>query len=257
MKVIILAGGFGARLSELTSNLPKPLIEIAGRPLIWYVMKTYASYGFNDFVVACGYKGEKLHEYFMNLYSTSSDMRMDLSSNKVEVLKTKAPDWKVTLVDTGLNTMTGGRIKKLADHIDEDTFMLTYGDGISDININELLKFHRAHGKKATITAVRMPRFGIVNIEDSGKVDSFQEKRLDNSPYINAGYMVLSKSVLDYIDGDNTPLESTPLERLCGEGELFAYKHNGFWKAVDTLRDKIELEKFLNDDNNKVNLWKT
>ncbi len=256
MKVVILAGGFGSRLSELTTNLPKPLIEIAGKPLIWYIMKTYASYGFNDFIVACGYKGDKLREYFTRLFHMSNDIRVNLSDNKLEVLKNNSPDWKVTLVDTGLNTMTGGRIKRLADYIDGDTFMLTYGDGVSDIDITDLLKFHKSHGKKATFTAVRMPRFGIVEVASDGKVTSFQEKRLDNSPFINAGYMVLSKSVLDYIDGDETPFETVPLEKLYENGELFAYKHNGFWKAVDTLRDKMELEHELNNGEGKVKLWK-
>lgn len=235
MKVVILAGGYGTRLSEETMNIPKPLVEVAGKPLIWYIMKAYASQGYNDFVVASGYKAEKIREYFATSPSEG---------------------WDVTVVDTGLNTMTGGRIKRVAGYLDGDTFMLTYGDGVSDINLEELLKFHRAHGKKATVTAVRMPRFGIVNIGDGGKVTSFQEKRLESSPYINGGFMVLSKSVIDYIEGDDTAFETTPLQRLAEDGELYAYKYDGFWKCVDTLRDKQELEQIMNSNDMRVRLWK-
>lgn len=256
MKVVILAGGLGTRLSEETAIVPKPLVEINGRPLLWYIMKFYASQGYNDFIVACGYKGNKIKEYFNNMGTSSTDFTIDIAKNKKEVLKSEAPDWKVTLVDTGLNTMTGGRIKRIADYIDGDTFMLTYGDGVSDVDLKELLKFHKSHGGKATVTAVRMPRFGIVNIEDDGKVTSFQEKHLKTSPFINGGFMVLSKSVIKYIDGDKTAFETTPLQRLAQEGQLYAYKHEGFWKAVDNLRDKHDLEELLtHDEGGRFRLW--
>ncbi len=256
MKVLILAGGYGTRLSEETSAIPKPLVEIAGKPLIWYVMKTYSHYGFNDFVVACGYKGELLKEYFAHMSRYSSDFTVNMANHDMDIIKDKREKWKVTLIDTGLDTLTGGRMRRLAKYIDGDTFMLTYGDGVSDIDIDKLLTFHKSHGGKATITAVRMPRFGIVNLEKSGKVLSFQEKRLEDSPFINGGFMVLSKSVLDYIKDDKTAFETYPLQKLAEEGELYAYKHEGFWKCVDTLRDKRELEDIMNSNDDKVKLWK-
>jgi glucose-1-phosphate cytidylyltransferase len=254
MKVVILAGGYGTRLSEITSTIPKPMVDIAGKPLLWYIMNIYSSQGFNDFVIACGYKGDKIKEYFSNLSNTTDDFTIDMAKGTKDVVKEKTPDWKVTVVDTGLDTLTGGRLKKVAEYISEDTFMLTYGDGVADININGLLRFHRSHGKKATITAVRMPRFGVLQIENDGRVSSFQEKRLEHSPLINGGFMVLSKSVLDYIDNDHTPLESLPMQKLSEDEELYAYVHNGFWKCVDTLRDKQELEDIIK--NREVGLWK-
>ena len=256
MKVVILAGGYGTRLSEITTNIPKPLVEISGKPLIWYIMKIYASQGFNDFIVACGYKGEKLKEYFMNLSLVSNDYSIDFKNNKISILKeNKGEDWKVTLVDTGLNTLTGGRIKAIKDYIDGDTFMLTYGDGVADIDIQKLLTFHKTHGKKATLTVVKMPRYGIVDVFENGQIKAFHEKRLENSPLINGGFMILSKSVLDYIDKD-VPFETTPMEKLSADNELYGYRHEGFWKAVDTLRDKIELEDILTDPKSQVKLWK-
>ena len=254
MKVVILAGGYGTRLSEITSTIPKPMVDIAGKPLLWYIMNIYSSQGFNDFVIACGYKGDKIKEYFSNLSNTTDDFTIDMAKGTKDVVKEKTPDWKVTVVDTGLDTLTGGRLKKVAEYISEDTFMLTYGDGVADININGLLRFHRSHGKKATITAVRMPRFGVLQIENDGRVSSFQEKRLEHSPLINGGFMVLSKSVLDYIDNDHTPLESLPMQKLSEDEELYAYVHNGFWKCVDTLRDKQELEEAI--IHKEIQLWK-
>ena len=255
MKVVILAGGYGTRLSEETSVIPKPLVEVAGKPLLWYIMKTYSHWGFNDFIIAAGYKSEKIKSYFADLALASDDFKIDLSTGKVEILKKKAPDWKITVVDTGIETMTGGRIKRAAEHIKEDTFMLTYGDGISDINIKKLLDFHNKHGKIATLTAVRMPRFGILEM-DGDLVTSFQEKRLDHSPFINGGYMVLSKKVLDYIEGDEMPFETIPLQRLSEDRELCAYKYEGFWKCVDTLKDKKDLEKIFEKGEGAAEIWK-
>jgi glucose-1-phosphate cytidylyltransferase len=255
MKVVILAGGYGTRLSEETSLVPKPLIEIAGKPLLWYIMKTYAYWGFNDFVIAAGYKSEKIKSYFASLSMASDDFKVDVSTGKVETLKKNAPDWKVTVVDTGIDTMTGGRIKRAAEYIKDDTFMLTYGDGVSDINIKKLLDFHNKHGKMATLTAVRMPRFGILEM-DGDLVTSFQEKRLERSPFINGGYMVLSKKVLKYIEGDEMPFETFPLQQLSEDGELCAYKYEGFWKCVDTLKDKKDLEKILEKRERVADVWK-
>ena len=247
MKVVILAGGYGTRLSEETASIPKPLVEISGKPLIWYIMQHYAFYGFNDFIIAGGYKVEKLKEYFRSMHELYSDFTVDIKPNnavaKVNYINT-VPDWKVTVLDTGLNTMTGGRIKRVASHIDGDDFMVTYGDGVTDLNIKDLVAFHRSHGGKATITAVRLPRFGMLNLEDN-KVKSIQEKRMNESPFINGGFMVLNKSVIDYIEGDRTVLETTPLQRLAEEGSLYAYKHEGFWKCVDTMKDRKELEEYF------------
>ena len=255
MKVVILAGGYGTRLSEETSVVPKPLVEVAGKPLLWYIMKTYSHWGFNDFIIASGYKSDKIKSYFANLAMASDDFKVDLSTGKVEILKKIAPDWKVTVIDTGIETMTGGRIKKAAEYIKDDTFMLTYGDGVSDINIRKLLDFHNKHGKIATLTAVRMPRFGILEM-DCDLVTSFQEKRLDSSPFINGGYMVLSKEVLEYIDGDETPFETRPLQKLAEDGELCAYKYEGFWKCVDTLKDKKDLGEILERRDKVAEVWK-
>lgn len=238
MKVVILAGGRGTRMSEVTSVIPKPMVEVAGKPLIWYVMNIYSSYGFNDFIIAAGYKAEEIKKYFAEP-------------------KNKKPVWKMSIIDVDINrnTGTGGAIKEVADYIDGAEFMLTYGDGVADININDLLKFHHSRGKLATITAVRMPRFGIVTVEGDGKVSSFQEKRLEYSPLINGGFMVLSKKVIDYIDGPRTAFETAPMERLYEEGQLYAYVYNGFWMAVDSLRDKMDLEAVLADKTRKVEPW--
>ena len=254
MKVVILAGGRGTRMGEVTSAIPKPMVEVAGKPLLLYIMESYAAYGFKDFIIAVGYKGEIIKEYFANLQVILSDYRINLLTGKTTILKDRKPDWNITIVDIGNNTGTGGSIKKLAEYIDGNEFMLTYGDGVADVNIDELLKFHRAHGKLATITAVKMPRFGIVTVEREGRVSSFQEKRLENSPLINGGFMVLSKKVVDYIEGPETVFETTPMQKLCEDGELYAYIHNGFWRAVDTLRDRADLEEVLNDKNSKVKL---
>lgn len=255
MKIVILAGGLGTRISEESLVIPKPLIEIGGRPLLWHIMKIYSFYGYNDFIIACGYKGEKIKQYFSDLYLNSNDFSIETSSRTVKIIKKNTEDWKVTLVDTGLETMTGGRLKRVEKYIKEDTFMATYGDGLSDINITELLKFHVSHGKKATVSAARMPRFGILNISNDNVVTDFQEKRLDNSPFISAGFFVLSKEVLDYIGGDNVPFETTPLQTLAEERELVAYKISGFFRPLDTINDKKILEDLWHSKKAPWKVW--
>ncbi|MGC9042422.1 MAG: glucose-1-phosphate cytidylyltransferase [Myxococcota bacterium] len=242
MKVVILAGGFGTRFAEETDIKPKPMIEIGGRPILWHILKIYSHYGFNEFIICLGYKGYIIKEFFMNYYIHQSDITVDLKENRVEIHKTSSEQWRVTLIDTGLNTMTGGRLKRVRDYIDEDEFMMTYGDGVGDININELLKFHRNEKTLATLTAVQPSgRFGVLKL-DGNRIISFQEKPKGDGGWINAGFFVLNKKVFDYITGDETIWEREPLERLARDGQLIAYKHYGFWKPMDTLRDKRELE---------------
>ncbi len=248
MKVVILAGGFGTRLSEETELKPKPMVEIGGKPMLWHIMKIYSHYGFNDFIICLGYKGYMIKEYFANYFLHQSDVTIDIKNNKVKVHHSKAEPWRITLIDTGLNTMTGGRIKRIEKYINS-TFMLTYGDGVSDINIKELIKYHKKNKKYATITAVQPSgRFGAVSIKEDGVVESFFEKPKGDNAWINGGFFVLEPDVFNYIkNGDNEIWEKAPLEELAKDGQLVAYKHSGFWKCMDTLRDKIELE----------NLWKT
>jgi len=255
MKVVILAGGVGSRLSEETAMIPKPLVEIGGKPLLWHILKIYSVYGYNDFIISCGYKGEKIKEYFRNLYLNSSDLTIDIKKNEISVHRSSADDWKVTLVDTGLETMTGGRIKNVEKYLDGETFMATYGDGLSNVNINKLLAFHKSHGKKATVTAVRMPRFGMLKISNKDKVIDFQEKRLHNSPFISSGFFVLSRSVLDFIDSPMTPFETTPLQKLADAGELMAYKHDGFFRPLDNLNDKRILEEIWASGKAPWKVW--
>jgi len=247
MKVLILAGGYGTRLSELTSTMPKPLVDVNGKPLLLYIMEHYARHGFNDFIIACGYRGEKIREYFSKNFSMDRSSEHGAEDAPITFTNSNGPKWRVTLVDTGLDTLTGGRIKRCAKYLDGDEFMYTYGDGVSDVDLKKLLEFHHRYGQMATICAVRMPRFGVVQLDNAGKVTSFQEKRLEHSPLINGGFMVLNKSVLDYIEGDKTAFETTPMQILSEKGELYAYRHDGFWKCVDSLRDKMELEEILKD----------
>jgi len=244
MKVIILAGGFGTRISEDSHLRPKPMIEIGGRPILWHIMKTYSHYGFNDFVICLGYKAYVIKEYFANYFLHASDVTFDFANkNQMTVHNNNAEPWKVTLVDTGLNTMTGGRIKRVKQYIDNQTFMLTYGDGVSDINITDLLNFHKNHGKLATLTAIQPAgRFGALDIVDQNQVKGFKEKPQGEMGWVNGGFMVLEPSVLDYIAGDDTVLEKDPLETLASSNNLFCYKHDGFWQPMDTLRDKLYLE---------------
>lgn len=257
MKVIILAGGLGIRLSEETGLKPKPMIEIGVKPILWHIMKIYSNYGFNDFIICLGYKGYLIKEYFANYFLHQSDVTIDLNGNKMEVHDCKAESWKITLVDTGLNTMTGGRIKRVQKFIGNETFMLTYGDGVANINVQELLEFHSKHGKYATITSVQPSgRFGALNFDDKDSVISFLEKPKGDGAWVNGGFFVLEPKVLDYIEGDSTIWEREPLENLAKDGQLVAYKHHEFWKCMDTIRDKIELENLWNSGKAEWKVWK-
>lgn len=250
MKVVILAGGFGTRISEESIYKPKPLIDIGGMPIIWHIMKTYSRYGFNDFIICAGYKQNCLKEYFYNYFLNHSDVTFDMKNNNMIVNKSNSEPWTVSVVDTGLNTMTGGRVKRIRDYVTKEdgseSFMLTYGDGVSDLNIDALVKFHNDSKKIVTLTAV-MPggRFGALNIDDSGIIGSFREKKRDDGGWINGGYMVLEPEVFDYIDGDETMLEKEPFEKLVSEGQLNAYKHFGFWQCMDSVKDKQYLENLV------------
>jgi len=257
VKIIILAGGLGTRISEESHLKPKPMIEVGGQPLLWHVMKIYSYYGYNDFIICCGYKGHVIKEYFANYYIYHSDVTFDFSKqNEVVIHNTVAEPWRVTIVDTGLNTMTGGRIKRIKDYIGNETFMLTYGDGVSDVNINSLLDFHNSHGRAATVTAVQPGgRFGILDINRDSKIDRFAEKRKEDGGWINGGFMVLEPSVTDYIEGDATTFEREPLERLSREGQLMAYQHHGFWQCMDTLRDKLYLEELIEMGTAPWKVW--
>jgi len=247
MKVVILAGGFGTRLSEETDLRPKPMIEIGGKPILWHIMKIYSHFGFNDFIVCLGYKGYMIKEYFANYYIHYSDLTINLANNHVEVHDSHCEPWKVTLLDTGLNTQTGGRIKRIQKYIGNEKFMVTYGDGVGDINIKELLEFHKKHGKYATVTAVQPSgRFGAIDISDQNVVNNFIEKPAGDSSWVNGGFFVLEPKIFNYIKGDETVWEREPLENLAEEGQLVAYKHSGFWKPMDTLRDKRDLEEMWN-----------
>ncbi len=255
MKVIILAGGFGTRISEETDYKPKPMVEIGGKPILWHIMKIYSYYGFTDFIICCGYKGYLIKEYFSHYYLHESDITIDMNTNTVNYHNSKAEPWKVTLVDTGLHTMTGGRLKRVKDYICGETFMMTYGDGVSDVDINALVKFHKESGKKATLTAV-LPsgRFGAIDIQGD-IVKSFQEKPKGDGSWINGGFFVLEPSVIDLIKDDTIYWEREPLETLARTGELSAYKHSGFWKPMDTLRDKTELNSMWDSNSAPWKLW--
>lgn len=242
MKVIILAGGLGTRLSEETAVRPKPMVEIGGKPMLWHIMNIYARHGFKDFLVACGYKGEVIKEYFHNFLVHNSDLYVDLKSGEWKVSNSSAPDWRVGLIDTGLNTLTGGRVLRLKDHVEGQTFMVTYGDGVGDIDLKALLDFHRKHGKLATVTAVSpVARFGSLQM-DGSRVLRFAEKPKSGEGWINGGFFVFEPGALSYIADDQTTLEGEPLEKLATEGQLMAYQHRGFWHPMDTVRDKQYLE---------------
>ncbi len=250
MKVVLLAGGFGTRISEESHLKPKPMIEIGDQPILWHIMKEYSYHGFNDFIICCGYKADVIKEYFANYYLHHSDMTFDFTKeNAVTVHNNAAEPWRVTVVDTGLKTMTGGRIKRVRDYIGDETFMMTYGDGVCDIDMNMLLDFHRKSGKLATLTAIQIGgRFGTLDIGDDASVMRFTEKRKEDGGWINGGYMVLEPSVIDYIDGDDVMFEHAPLERLSRKNQLGAYKYDGFWQCMDTMRDKNYLEELIASD---------
>jgi glucose-1-phosphate cytidylyltransferase len=248
MKVLILAGGRGSRLSEETVTKPKPMVEIGEKPILWHIMKIYSIYGFNEFIILCGYKGYMIKEYFVNYLRHNSDLTIDLTTSQEIHLQNKAEPWKVTMIDTGLNTMTGRRIKQAKYLVGKEPFMLTYGDGVSDINILSLIDFHKAHGKAITMTSAQPEgRFGSLSIDETDRVFSFQEKPKGDGNWVNAGFFVCQPEVFDYIDdGEQTIFEREPLENLAKAGQLYTFKHWGFWKPMDTLRDKAELEELLN-----------
>jgi glucose-1-phosphate cytidylyltransferase len=256
MKAVILAGGLGTRISEETSTRPKPMVEIGGKPILWHIMKSYSAHGINEFIICCGYKGYVIKEYFANYFLHMSDVTFDMEHNKMEVHQRYAEPWKVTLVDTGEDTMTGGRLKRVAEYVkDEEAFCFTYGDGVSDVNITELIAFHKAQKVKATLTAAIPPgRFGALDMSGN-KVNSFMEKPKGDGAMINGGFFVLSPEVIDYIAGDQTTWERDPLERLAKEGDLAAFHHNGFWQPMDTLRDKIHLEELWQSGKAPWKCW--
>jgi glucose-1-phosphate cytidylyltransferase len=256
MKAVILAGGLGTRISEETHLKPKPMIEIGGKPVLWHIMKTYSHHGINDFVICCGYKGYVIKEYFANYFLHMSDVTFDMSKNSMEVHQRSAEPWRVTLVDTGEDTYTGGRLKRIVDYVkDEELFCLTYGDGVSDVNIVELIAFHKSQHVKATLTAVLPPgRFGRLDIKGN-RVNSFLEKPQGDGATINGGFFVLSPKVISYITDDRTIWEREPLERLAEEGDLAAYLHQGFWQPMDTLRDKVQLEELWQSGKAPWKVW--
>jgi glucose-1-phosphate cytidylyltransferase len=256
MKAVILAGGLGSRISEETSTRPKPMVEIGGKPILWHIMKIYSAHGVNDFIICCGYKGYVIKEYFANYFLHMSDVTIDMERNAMEVHHRHAEPWRVTLVDTGEDTMTGGRLRRVADYVkDEEAFCFTYGDGVGDVNITELIAFHKAKKVKATLTATIPPgRFGALDMVGN-KVNSFREKPRGDDAMINGGFFVLSPEVLDYIHADETIWEREPLERLAEEGELAAFHHNGFWQPMDTLRDKNNLEELWQSGKAPWKIW--
>jgi glucose-1-phosphate cytidylyltransferase len=258
MKVVIFAGGMGTRISEESHLKPKPMIEIGDKPILWHIMKIYAHYGFNDFIICLGYKGYAIKEYFMNYFLHNADVTIDLATNKFEVHQSKAENFKVTLVDTGLHTKTAGRLRKVMHHIGNEDFMLTYGDGVADVDLKELVKFHQSHNKIATVTAIQpVGRFGVMNINDDHTVDVFKEKVKGDEGWINGGFFVLKPQIIDYLEGDTDRQmwEEEPMRKLAAQDELVAYRHEGFWKCMDALRDKHELEDLWNSGEAKWKVW--
>lgn len=255
MKVAILAGGVGSRLAEETEIRPKPMIEIGGKPILWHIMMLYSSYGFNDFVIALGYKGEQIKKYIVDYAALNGNLRVSLKTGKIDMRSGFRPDWTVELVDTGIATLTGGRIKRLRPYLGNETFMLTWGDGVSNVDLHKLLAFHRSHGKLATLTAVRPPaRFGHLTF-DGDRVASFEEKPQTAEGWINGAFFVLEPGIFDYIEGDDTQWEKEPMERLAADGQLMAYKHTSFWQCMDTLRDKKLLEELWERGNAPWKVW--
>lgn len=255
MKAVILAGGLGTRIAEETSSRPKPMVEIGGKPILWHIMKMYSAHGVHDFVICCGYKGYMIKEYFANYFLHMSDVTFDMSNNSMEIHQKKAEPWKVTLIDTGENTLTGGRLKRVRDYLGSEDFCFTYGDGVGGVDITKLIEFHKKHGKNATVTAVQPPgRFGALEMTDS-TVTSFVEKPHGDGMYINGGFFVLNPCVIDLIEGDSTIWERQPLETLATAGQLEAFKHDGFWQPMDTLRDKQNLEEMWQSGEAPWKIW--
>ena len=258
MKVVLFAGGLGTRISEETDIRPKPMVEIGGKPVLWHIMKIYSQYGYNDFIICLGYKGYVIKEYFMNYFMHNADITVDLGNNKVEIHDTNAEAFKVTLVETGLNTKTAGRLKQVQKYIGDEDFMLTYGDGVSDINIHDLVAFHKSHNKLATVSAVQMDaRFGGMDLGTKGEVVSFKEKAKDDSKWINGGFFVLKPAIFKYLAGNMNEMmwEEEPLEKLTNDQQLVAFQHKGFWKCMDALRDKLELEELWKNNTAKWKVW--
>lgn len=256
MKVVILAGGFGTRLSEETSIKPKPMVEIGGKPILWHIMKIYSHYAFNDFIICLGYKGYVIKEYFVNYYLHQSDVTFDLKNNKMEIHHNNSEPWKITLIDTGLNTMTGGRLLKVKDYIKNETFMMTYGDGVADVNILQLIKYHNETNQIATVTAAQPSgRFGALQIQNNNMVSSFKEKPSGDGNWVNAGFFVLEPEVFNYLEDELTIFERKPLQNLANEGQLKAFHHNGFWMPMDKLSDKVDLEKMWNENKAPWKIW--
>lgn len=256
MKAVILAGGLGTRLSEETTTRPKPMVEIGGKPILWHIMNIYGVHGINEFIIAAGYKAEVIKEYFLNFYAINNDITVDLTTGKTTIHEGKQPDWKAHIIDTGLHTQTGGRLKRLKSWLKEDEdFMFTYGDGVADINVNALLEFHKSHGKLATVTTVRSPsRFGRIGFEGD-QITDFYEKPEAAEGWINGGYFVLNAKVIDYIENDETIWERGPIERLARDGQLMGYRHYGFWSCMDTLKEKNTLEEMWNTGKASWKIW--
>lgn len=256
MKVVILAGGYGTRISEESHLKPKPMIEIGDKPILWHIMKLYSYFGIYEFIICCGYKQHVIKEFFSDYFLHLSDVTFDLKNNDIIIHNNYVEPWKVTVVDTGLNTMTGGRIKRIKNYIGNETFMLTYGDGVSNINIDKLLQFHKSHGKMVTITAFQPGgRFGILDLDNRNIVNSFKEKKKEDGGWVNSGFMVLEPSIFNYIDGDQTIFEKEPLERAAKEGNVKAFQHDGFWQCMDTLREKNMLEELWSNGKAPWKVW--
>ena len=256
MKVVILAGGLGTRISEESHLKPKPMIEIGGMPIMWHIMKEYSHYGFNEFVICLGYKQHVVKVFFADYFLHTSDVTFDLANNGMTVHNNYAEPWKVTLVDTGLKTMTGGRIARIQEYVKDETFMLTYGDGVADVNIQKLLEFHQSHGKIGTLTAIEIDqRFGVLGVDDANNIHTFSEKTDNESRSVNGGYMVFEPAIFEYLRGDRVPFEKAPLENLAKDGQLKAYRHHGFWQCMDTQREKEKLEEMWADGNAPWKVW--
>jgi len=257
VKVVILAGGLGTRISEESHLKPKPMITIGDRPILWHIMKIYSNYGFNDFLICLGYKGYVIKEYFSNYFLHGSDVTFDFKNqNELKIHRKSVEPWRISLIDTGKDSMTGGRVKRIQKYIGDESFMLTYGDGVSDVNIKQLVHFHQSHGKKATVTAVQPSgRFGAMSLSGDGTVLDFKEKPKGDGGWINGGFFIFEPEIFDYLDGDHSILEKEPLEKLAQEGQLQAYKHNGFWYAMDTLRDRNHLEQLWKTEKAPWKLW--